>query len=192
MIESVRYVVSKKHILWIISFAVLIGVTSKLWFFTYNPYFDLVGLDLHYYGYVFFALNVTAGISSHFANTISKKLEGGRGVIISIGAVTFPMIIMGLVISKWSVSLVLFQNMIRGYLGPFIGNMMHKRIESGNRATVLSVKSAMYQGVEVLCMAMFSLVIAYSSLGMAIVSVGVVSTLFGIVLTFYYLKLFHK
>ncbi len=192
MIESIKYVVKRKHILWIISFTVLIGVTSKLWFFTYNPYFEMVNLDLKYYGYVFFTLNIVAGLSGYFANQISKRLEGKNGVILSIGAITLPMIVMGSVVSKWSISLVLFQNLVRGYLGPFVSNMLHKRIESDNRATVLSVKSAMHQAVEVLCMLMFSALISSASLGIAITWLGIVTTLLGIVLTLYYVKFFHK
>lgn len=192
MIESIKYVLKRSHILWIISFSVLIGVTSKLWFFTYNPYFNMVGLDIRYYGYVFFTLNIVCGISSYYADKISRRLENGSGVISSVMILTFPMIIMGTIISKWFISLVLFQNLVRGYLGPFISNMLNKRIDSGNRATVLSVKSAMYQAVEVLCMAMFAIVIAYADLGSAIKYLGIVSTLFGIVLTFYYVKLFRK
>ena len=192
MNASIAYVVNKKHILWIISFTVLIGVTSKLWFFTYNPYFEMVGLDLKYFGFVFFLLNIVAGVSGYFADQLSKKFDGKSGIIISIGAITVPMIIMGTVISKWSILLVLFQNLVRGYLGPFVSNMLHKQIESSNRATILSVKSAMHQAVEVLCMAMFASLISSARLGLAITLVGVISSILGIILTYYYVIIFNN
>jgi MFS family permease len=192
MIGSIKYVFKKVHLLWIVSFAVLIGVTSKLWFFTYNPYFEMVNLPIHYYGYVFFALNIVAGLSSYYANNLANKIKEKWSIIFSISAITAPMIAMGLLVSKWSVSLVLFQNLVRGYLGPFMSNMLHKRIASTNRATVLSVKSAIYQAVEVVCMLSFGFVIHSISLAWAITYLGIVSTLIGIILVFVYMKLFKN
>lgn len=191
MLESIKYVFQRTHLIWIISFATLIGVTSKLWFFTYNPYFEMVNLPLQYFGLVFFCLNIVCGISSYFANDITKKMNEKWSIIFCISAITAPMITMGLLVSKWSISLVLFQNLVRGYLEPFMSNMLHKRIASQNRATVLSVKSAMYLAVEVMCMFFFGLIIHSVSLGWAITSLGIVSTLFGILLVYVYVRVFQ-
>lgn len=192
MYESVKFVFHKINLIWIISFAVLIGVTSKLWFFTYNPYFEMVRLPIHYYGFIFFALNMVAGISSYYANAWTKRISDKWSIILSILVLTTPMIIMGTLISKWSVSLVIFQNLVRGYMGPFMSNMLHKRIESENRATVLSVKSALYQVAEVICMFFFGLIIHSVSLGTAITLLGITSTILGIILVITYTKIFRN
>ncbi len=190
--RNIKVVILRGDILWIISFATLIAVTAKLWFFTYNPYFKMVGLDLKYFGLIFAAINIVFAISSFFANRISKKLDSEVGVITSIGILTIPIIIMGTIVSKWSISLVLGQNIVRGYIGPFVSEMLNRRIDSVNRATILSTKSAVHKAVEVLCMAGFGLLISRSSLGTALTCLGVTSSLFGIALMFYYLKLFRK
>ncbi len=190
--EKIVIVFQLKHVLWIISFATLIGVSSKLWFFTYNPYFEMVGLDIKYFGLVFAALNITAFITSFYANKIAGWLNGTRGIALSIGILTIPMIVMGMLVSKWSIGLVLCQNLVRGYLSPFVSNMMNKRIESSDRATILSVKSAIYQGVEVIAMTMFGLIIAKASLSSALVYLGITASLLGLILTYYYVKLFRK
>jgi len=190
--NNIKSVVAKSQILWIILFATLIGVSSKLWFFTYNPYFDMVGVDIKHVGVIFFTLNIVSAISSHYANTIAKHINNKYGIIFSIGFLTIPMIVMGLFVSKWSIVLVLCQNFIRGYLSPFTSNMMNKRIESESRATILSVKGTIYQAMEVICMALFSGLIHYATLGHALVWLGVVASAFGLVLTYYYVKLFRK
>jgi MFS family permease len=190
--DIIKQVMSGGQILWVIMFATLIGVSSKLWFFTYNPYFDMVGVDIKYVGVIFFTLNMIAAISSHYANTIAKYIDNEYGIIISISLLTVPMIAMGLLVSKWAVIMVLFQNFIRGYLEPFTTNMINKRVEYSNRATVMSVKGAIYQAMEVVCMALFSGLIHYATLGHALVWLGVVASAFGLVLTYYYVKLFRK
>lgn len=192
MYEKIKIAFSMKHVLWIISFATLIGVSSKLWFFTYNPYFEMVGLDIKYFGLVFATLNITAFFTSFHANKIAGWLNGARGIVFSIGILTIPMIAMGTLVSKWSIGLVLCQNLVRGYLSPFVSNMLNKRIESSERATMNSVKSTIYQGVEVIAMTMFGLFIAKYSLSSALTYLGITATLFGLVLTYYYVKLFQK
>jgi len=190
--QNIKSVLAKGQILWIILFATLIGVSSKLWFFTYNPYLEMVGMDVKYFGVIFFALNVVAAVSSHYANKIANKIDNKYGIIFSIGFLTVPMIVMGLFVSKWSIVLVLFQNFIRGYLEPYTTNLINSKINSENRATIHSVKGAIYQACEVVCMALFSGLIHYATLGHALVWLGVVASVFGLVLTYYYVKLFRK
>lgn len=191
-IDGIRLAIYNKQVLWIIAFATLISVTSKLWFFTYNPYFDLVGLDLKYFGLVFFVINVAFAITSFYANQIAKKLENMLGITTSIGILTIPVIAMGMIISKWSISLILFQNVVRGYIGPFIDEMLNRRIDSVNRATALSVKSAIHKSVEVLCMAGFGILISRSNLSTALTCLGITSTVFGLILIVYYSKWFRE
>ncbi len=192
MKESISQIMSQKHILWIISFSTLIGVTSKLWFFTYNPYFESVGLDLKYFGLAFFTLNVVCAISSHYADQICRRIENPTGVLLSILIITISIIAMGVFISKWSIGLIFFQNLVRGYLSPFVNNMLHKRIGSENRATILSVKSAIYQGFEVAAMALFGFIVSSHNLATAIIYLGIISSLIGAILTFYYSRLFRE
>lgn len=190
--DNIKSVMNEGRILWVILFATLIGVSSKLWFFTYNPYFEMVGLDIKYFGLIFFALNVVMAVSSHYANEISNKIDNKFGIIFSIGFLTIPMIAMGLFVSKWSIVLVLCQNFIRGYLEPFTANIINSRIESRKRATIQSVKGAIYQACEVACMALFSGLIHYSTLGHALAWLGVAASACGLILTYYYVKLFRK
>lgn len=51
---SILFVKNHKKMRWIIAFSILVTVSSKIWFFSYNPYFELVNLDLRYYGIMFF------------------------------------------------------------------------------------------------------------------------------------------
>ena len=49
MKAGLKIVLKNGKILWIIFFTLLISVASKIWFFTYNPYFELVELKIEYY-----------------------------------------------------------------------------------------------------------------------------------------------
>ena len=68
MCHGISYAVRKAEIRWIIGITALLMGASKIWFFAYNPYFEIVGIDLTYYGLIFFLLNIVAWMSSRFAH----------------------------------------------------------------------------------------------------------------------------
>lgn len=192
MIESIKFAFRENRILWIIGFAVLISVTSKLWFFTYNPYFELVKLPLPYYGIVFAVLNAVAALSSYNADAISRRLPENASIRAILGLVTVPILLMGMFVSKWAIPLVFLQNLVRGYLGPFIEHILHDHIESRNRATVMSVKSACHGAMEILAMIGFGYVVARASLSGALTVLGMATIAIGAILVWSYPRVFGK
>lgn len=142
MKTSIMFVANHREVKWIVGFATLIGVASKVWFFTYNPYFEAVGLDLRLYGIMFFLMNAIAWFFSRYAHEIGGRM-GEQGAIVSmIALVAFPILLMGSVLSKYSVGFTLLQNAVRGFGQPFIGGFLNRHLNSENRATVLSINSA--------------------------------------------------
>ncbi|MDO8575488.1 MAG: MFS transporter [bacterium] len=189
-IHGIKTVFKQKQLLWVVFFSALVGITSKIWFFSYNPYFELVDLPLEYYGYVFFALNIFGAVSNKYAKDICEKVTGKNIILLSIFALTVPMIILGICISKWAISLIFFQSMFRGFIGPFLNTMLHKVIESYQRATILSIKSAIQQVFESITMLSFGFVVGNMGLSYAIIALGLVSTIIGMRLIYKYRKLF--
>jgi MFS family permease len=192
MWQSILFVFKRTSLIWIISFSVLVGVTSKLWFFTYNPYFSMVGLPLPYYGYVFAVLNLVASLSSYNADKISRKLSQTASVRSILSLIVVPILLMGLIVSRWSVPLVFLQNLVRGYLNPFLEHLMHDHIHSKNRATVMSVKSTCHGTVEIIAMMMFSVVTAAYALNYSLIVLGSASCIVGTVLIWTHTKIFPK
>ncbi len=179
MKASILFVANHKEIKWIIGFLALISVVSKLWFFTYNPYFELVGLELRYFGWIFFGLNIIAAISSYYAGWISKRLSERASIIWIMLLIALPILIMGSWVMKAAALMVLSQNLVRGYFTPFTNQLMHCHLNSENRATVMSIKSAVcYLGQAIglwlfgLALGLFPLPLCLQLLGLFMLAIG--------------------
>lgn len=191
MKESLNIVLRAPKLIWLISFSILIGVTSKLWFFTYNPYFAEAHLPLAYYGYVFAILNGIASLSSYHADMVSKKLGSYASTMVMLSLIVIPIILMGIYVSVWSIPLVFLQNFVRGYMGPFMEHMMHDRIDSSRRATIMSVRSACNEGVAVASLMLFSVVTASLPLSRALLALGITAGIVGCLLIWSYGRVFE-
>lgn len=187
---SVLFVANHRPVKWVIVFSVLVGVVSKIWFFTYNPYFELVGLPLHYYGWLFFGLNLVAAFFCHQADRLYRRLGDFGSIVMMLSAVSLPILAMGLVVSKPLALLVIMQNVARGYYNPFIGHFLHRYLDSANRATVVSIKSAVRGLGEFVMLGAFGLLLKAVSLPVGLEILGGISLAGGVWLIVSYRRIF--
>lgn len=177
---SLFFVANNKEIKWIIAFSTLVTVASKVWFFSYNPYFELLELDVRYYGVLFFLLNMFAWYFCKKGPLIRKKIGQKNVILIFLLSVSVPIIVMGTWTSVVVVGLILTQTIIRGMSKAFFGSMLHARITSENRATVDSLSSAangLFQfialGVYGFALDVFGLPYSLQILGYVVLILGV-------------------
>jgi len=187
---SVLFVAKNKRVKWIILYTALLGVIGKVWFFTYNPYFELVSLPLEYYGWIFFALNVVAAFFSYFAHEIAKRFGPMTCFTVMVLITALPIILMGALTILPMVWLVLFQNVTRGYLRPFMGQYLNDHLESERRATVSSVQWAVDALAQFVFLGIFGLVLKVVNLPVALIMLGVGTLLIGSYLLIEYRKIF--
>ncbi|MBH41146.1 MAG: hypothetical protein CL685_00330 [Candidatus Magasanikbacteria bacterium] len=190
MKEGIKEVAKSPQLLWVIVFVCVVSVSSKLWFFTYNPYFELVDLRFAYYGVIFFLLNIVAFLASRYAHLILKSVSWFVCCTVLIGIVALPMLAMGLCVTKYMVAMVLFQNIARGFMNPFISSVYNKYTKSEHRATVISCKSAISGLVEVIGMAVFAYVLGVYSLPIALQILAIFLLVFGVGILSLYRKVF--
>jgi predicted MFS family arabinose efflux permease len=187
---SLLFVANHKEVKWIIFFVTLIGVTSKVWFFTYNPYFELVGLDLKYYGIVFFVLNVVAWFFSKNVSYINEKIKDFNIIIILVLLIAVPILIMSSIPSVFCVTMVFFQNIARGFMGPFFGEFMNRHLNSENRATVLSIQSAVSGLAQFIALGAFGILLKTNGLLFCLQILGIIVLILGGLAIFKYKKIF--
>ena len=188
---SALFVFNHRQVKWIIGFTVLISVASKLWFFTYNPYFELVDIPLSQFGWMFFLLNVVAAVSSHEAGRMHKHLGDWGSIIVMVGFMAVPIWLMGWQVAKISILLILMQNVVRGYVSPFLGGFLHQYLDSENRATVASIKSTAGSIAQSLFLALFGLALNQWSLPFCLEILGIGTGLVGLLLIFSYSRVFQ-
>ncbi|MCK5416811.1 MFS transporter [Candidatus Parcubacteria bacterium] len=189
---SILFVVNHKAIKWIIAYVALIAVASKLWFFTYNPYFELVELDYKYFGWVFFSLNIVAWASSKYAYKIERKMSELSIIIFMLILMGVPILLMGVFVSQLAIVLVLSENLVRGFKQPFFSSFINRHLDSKNRATVLSIKSASIALVQAVSLWTFGLVLLKWELGMSLQILGVTILVLGIFSIWKYKKIFKN
>ncbi|MEK7518524.1 MAG: MFS transporter [Patescibacteria group bacterium] len=189
---SVLFVANNRKVKWIIAYAVLLTVIGKVWFFTYNPYFELVHLPLAMYGWVFFGLNLVAAIFSWGAAWLAKHVPASTSIASMVVLTGVPIVLMALIIAAPMVVLVLMQNVVRGYLKPFMGHFLHDHLDSDNRATVASVQSAVDGFGQVVLLGIFGLVLQVVSLPASLLLLGVFTLVAGGALLVAYPRVFGR
>lgn len=189
---SILFVKNHKEIKWIIAFATLISVSSKIWFFSYNPYFELVKFDLRYYGIVFFFFNIIAWFFSRYAYALEKKINEQFSITSMILLIGIPILFMGSFVSKIMISMTFLQNIVRGFVKPFLGGFLNHHINSKNRATVISIKSAVAGFACFFALNLFGLVLKIWPLAFSLQVLGISVLIIGLFLIIQYRKIFLK
>lgn len=179
---SVLFVANNQRVKWIIAYVVLLGVAGKVWFFTYNPYFELVGLPLAYYGWLFFGINLVAAVFSFSANWLDKRLPAFLSLSFMVGLTGVPILLMASIVALPMVLLVLLQNVVRGYLKPFMGHFLHDHLDSENRATVASIQAAIDAFAQFIFLGLFGLILKIFPLTGSLMLLGAVTLIFGLYL----------
>lgn len=185
---SMFFVANHNKIKWIIGYFAVIAVLLKIWFFAFNPYFELVSLEPKFYGWIFAGLNLLTWYFSKNAYRIKNKL-GEKFSLVSISLLSsVPLMMMGLLVNKLSLIFVSGNSVVRGLMNPISSDMMNKNIDSKNRATVLSINSGVSLILSALCLWLFGLLLVKLSLAMSLVMLGLV----GLAVSFVFLAGYNK
>jgi len=191
--QGAIFAIRKSEVWWIIGFCALIMGASKIWFFTYNPYFETVGINLRYYGVIFFLLNIVAFFSSRYAHWIESRFSERSCVAMIILCVGVPIVLMGAFLFWPMALLVLSQNVARGFMKPFVDNFTNRHIEDeGIRTTTLSVRSTLTDLVSVFSLTWFGLMDRSLGLLSSLVVLGVLVLVLGRISYARYSRLFPK
>ncbi|MDB4991897.1 MAG: hypothetical protein JWL75_142 [Parcubacteria group bacterium] len=177
--QGLTFLLTSVNVRWMVGFAALLATTSKVWFFTYNPYFEQVGIPLQEYGVIFFLLNGVAWLSSHYAYKIEHAFGERSCIVGMVLLIAVPILLMALFPSQPFAYLVLVQNVVRGFMRPFVGDYMNRHIASGMRATVLSIQSSSANLVSVLGLALFGFFTASLSLLTSLLLLGIMCLALG-------------
>jgi MFS family permease len=189
---SILFVHNNKAVKWIIFYAALIMVASKIWFFSFNPYFELVALDVRFYGWIFFALNVVAFISTRIAPKIEKSIGEQGMVLLFLAIIVFPLVGMGIFVSQLAALLILFENFSRGYRKTFVSAFINQHLDEKNRATVISIQSAVISGIGAVSLWAFSGLIKIYPLNSALLALGLIVFALGAWSVYQYRLIFRR
>jgi hypothetical protein len=188
--DSFVFVLRKRHLLWMIGFMVFVFAVGRVWFYTYNPYYEMAGLDVRWYGVLFFFSNIFSAMTSNWAHEIEDRIGEFGSLAGMIALLAVPIFLTGAIVALPLVLATLVHSFIRGYERPFFDSFMHKHVFSKNRATVLSVQSAARGLVGASALWIFGGLLAIYPLPSLLQMVGIFVGLAGIFFLITYKKIF--
>ncbi|MDD9952751.1 MAG: MFS transporter [Candidatus Woesearchaeota archaeon] len=141
ILTTVRQTLKNVKLRWLMIYAALTFgfFNASLWL--YQPYFQLSGIAVVYFGFIFAAFQVIAAVSSKYAHKIEKHIGEWRSFIMMTVLVGVSYLFMSWFVFAFSFIFAFMQQFIRGIYGPIISDYVNKLTTSDIRATVLSVHS---------------------------------------------------
>ena len=131
--------ITNKKLKWYIIYSSVIGLTtlSIAWFV--QPFLSTIEMPLIYFGIIWAALNIIAGITSYYSYLINNR---NLLIIISL-SITISLICLGFNISLIGLIFISSIYLLRGIITPHMRNLININTTSERRATVMSLRSFM-------------------------------------------------
>lgn len=188
---SVLFVANNKTVKWIIAYIALIAVASKIWFFSYNPYFELTMISPKYFGWIFFSLNFVAWQANKHAQIIEDKVNEKIIITLLVLLMSIPIILFGSFVAQISILFLFGDSVVGGFKRAFFSRLINEHLDSENRATVLSIQSASESIIGAIGLWVFGIVLKIFSLPGALQIHGLTMLIIGLLIVSQYRKVFQ-
>jgi len=175
MRESVRIMVKKPRIGFLILFSELLFAFMVCLFFYLQNFWTLQGFSEGQIGVVFAVHSIISGFTSFKAMKIERKL-GQKGIL-----VVMPLLLLsclwGVALSPWPMVFYVMTGCIEGILFVTISDYLNRLIPSAQRATILSFQSMAYSMFMILLFPLIGWIGDRFSLHLSFLAVSVLGTL---------------
>jgi len=141
IINILKVIYSNPKLKWFLVYSgIVYGFNSaSLWL--YQPYLQLIGLDIIYFGFVFASFQIIAALASKYSHKIEGYLGQKYSLIILIFLITISYFLMSNFIFLFSFSFAFIQQFVRGFYRVVMTDYVNKLASSDIRATVLSAQN---------------------------------------------------
>jgi MFS family permease len=130
-----------REVRWLIAFAAVLGGMGTVGFWLYQPYFELCGIPLPYFGVIFALFHLFAAFSGKAAFAVERTV-GKRLALISLPVLlAASFLAMAAFVTPLGFLFVLCAQFVRGFANPVIQDYINRHTWSDKRATVMSIKN---------------------------------------------------
>ncbi|MCK5332275.1 MFS transporter [Candidatus Parcubacteria bacterium] len=181
MLRIIKTVIlNNKKLKWLIIYSgVLLGFNGAgLWL--YQPYFQISGLDIAYFGIVFASFYLVAALSSKYAHRIENYLGQKITLYMLIFLTGISYLLMSNFIFLFSFSFIFLQQLVNGLATPIIEDYINKATSSKIRATVLSIKNMSQRFFYAAIIPIIGWIVDVYSLIQALTILGITTLIVGI------------
>ena len=142
MMEILKYaLVEQAEIKWLtLTFALLMasGITM-FWFI--QPYLQMVGMPLVWFGVFFAFLRFSTGLFALVSERVEKALGRKKSLVLLLVLPALGYFLVGTFQVIWGILFFLIFQFTRGFAEPVLHDYINRLVESDMRATVLSINS---------------------------------------------------
>lgn len=177
-----------KKLKWLIIYSGIIFGFNQSVLWLYQPYFQLSGLDIIHFGFIFASFQIVAAISSKYAHKLEKMLGENFSLAMLVFLTGISFLLMGNFIYLFSFSFVFLQQFVRGFREIVISDYIHKLTDSSIRATVMSTHNLISRLFYAMIVPIIGLVADVYSLTQALTVLGVTTLVFGVTALVIFLK----
>lgn len=163
----VKYCFKDVKIRWLIIYAAIIAAAGKSAYFLYQPYFQLSGLQVAYFGLIFAGLSIVSAVAARKAYTVEKNLGEEKSLLLLLLVTVLALLLFGSVAGPVVVVFAAALSAVRGFSKPVISDYLNGLISSEKRATVLSVRKLASRAVFAVSFPLIGLTVDIYSYQMA-------------------------
>lgn len=185
-----KSVFQNKKIRQLLLYSAIIVSAIDISYWLYQPYFELSGLDIVYFGVVFAAFNAIHALSAKYSHVIEKRIGQNLSLIILFLVTSACYLLMGKIIFLFSFVIAFLFQFVSGFSSVVISDYIHKETDSSIRATVLSVQSFIDRIFYVILAPIVGWLVDIYTLPQAMTVIGIVVAVVGFIFSFPYLLRF--
>ncbi len=176
----------------IVFYSAIVYIFNQSIYPAYQNYYDLIGVNLIWFGFIHAALQIVAGVSSFYAYRIEKALGKRTLALMLPFMVALSYLLMGSFIGVWSFVFIFFQQFVRGVKLVVVSDYINQLVGSEQRATILSMESMLSKILITPMLLLWGVSLAFISLTETLLLFGGIGILVWIILWIFIEKLAQK
>ncbi len=176
----------------IVFYSAIVYIFNQSIYPAYQNYYDLIGVNLIWFGFIHAALQIVAGVSSFYAYRIEKALGKRTLALMLPFMVALSYLLMGSFIGVWSFVFIFFQQFVRGVKLVVVSDYINQLVGSEQRATILSMESMLSKILIAPMLLLWGVSLAFISLTETLLLFGGIGILVWIILWIFIEKLAQK
>ncbi len=133
--------IHNKNFLFLLFFYSILTLFARVSLWFYQPYMELSGLAIVYFGIVWAGFNLFAIGGGKAADKIERYLGENRSLWLIVIIMSLSLYFMSQWFIIWGLVFVFLQQFIRGFASPVLEDYTHKHLPTAKRATLMSIRN---------------------------------------------------
>jgi hypothetical protein len=189
ILQLCRFCYTNPQLRLLMLFSALILSTGIIGIWSYFLYYESLGISVGYFGILFAAFQLAAGVGSRKAHSLDKIL-GAKNIFLSVLIIGCVFLLLGKIQSPYMIPLLFVNAFLWGLSYPLFLDQMNRLIRSETRATVLSIANMTGSLSYVILAPIFGQLVDRLTLSRSYIIMGIHFLVFGAAALITFFRLF--